>query len=149
MDKFSPRQALKDKSCGQSTSVLFFALFLLMLVILGNAIKTGSENSAWGLYVFIIILGIAMMIVLITGTGTQGQESVPWTFSGLSLLMTGLAIVALVMAKPNMETTDLAIAYIAVILPGICGLIYSPIYKTLKGKFNKTQNPSNTDTSSE
>lgn len=141
MDKFSYRKSLKDKSCGQSASVLFFALFLLMLVILGNAIKTGSQNTAWGLYVFVILLGIGMMIVLITGTGSGNDKgSTPWLFSGLSILMSGLAIFALVMAKPNMESKDLAIAYIAVILPGLCGLIYSPLYKLLKGKFNTKEN---------
>jgi len=133
------RKALKDKSCGQSAAVLFFALFLLMLVILGNAIKTSSESIAWGIYVFIILIGIGMMLVLITGT--------PWLFSGLSILMSGLAIFALVVAKPDMETKDLAVAYIAVILPGLCGLIYSPLYKTLKGKINKTQGGDDKDSS--
>jgi len=133
--KFSYREAMKDKSCGQSVSVLFFALFLLMLVILGNAIKTGSQNSAWGLYVFVILIGIGMMIVLITGTGSSKEGGTPWLFSGLSILMSGLAILALIMAELNMESKDVAIAYIAVILPGLCGLVYSPIYSILKKKY--------------
>ena len=138
------RKALKDKSCGQSASVLFFALFLLMLVILGNAIKTGSQNSAWGLYVFVILIGIGMLIVLITGTGSS-KEGVAWLFSGLSILMSGLAIFALVMAKPNMESKDLAIAYIAVILPGLCGFIYSPVYSMLKKRFKQPEEAESRD----
>lgn len=137
MDNSSLRKAVKDTSCGRSAGVLFFAILLLMLVILGNAINTGSESTAWGLYVCVIIIGLAMLVVLFVGTGTDSAGT-PFLFSLLAVFMSILGILALVMAKPKMETKDLAVAYISVILPGLCGLIYSPVYKILKGKFTKT-----------
>jgi len=123
-----------DKSCGKSAGILFFALFLLMLIILGNTVNKGSRSTAWMLYSTVILLGLGAFIVLILGVGYT-SSSVPWLFSALTLLMSFLGAATIVVAKPSVPTYELATTYIAVLLPGLCGVLYSPVLGSMITKF--------------
>lgn len=132
-----PTRSLVDTSCGKSAGVLFFALFLLMLIILGTILRKGKESIAWMLFVIVILLGLGALVVLIMGKG-YSKEATPWLFSFLTLMMSLLGAASIAIAKPEKtETSELAIAYIAVILPGLCGFLYSPIYGFLHSKYKK------------
>ena len=143
----SSQKPVIDKSCGKSSGILFFALFLLMLVILGNIIKKGEEKIAWMLYVIVILLGLGALVVLVLGTG-YSKNAIPWGFSVLTLMMTLLATGSIAVAKPSgVETSEMATAYIAALLPGLCGFLYSPLYSMLKGRFAKTSGSSSSTSS--
>jgi hypothetical protein len=125
------RKKLADKSCGRSVSVLYFAMFLLMLIILGDLIKKGNNSIAWLVYALIIVVGLIVFGTLIFGTGfTKGGY--PLLMPVLTFFMSFLGIIALVLANPDVDTTGKALGYIAVLLPGLCGLIFVPVLKSLK-----------------
>ena len=130
-----------DKSCGKSMGVVFIPLFLLMLIILGNIIKKGTNSYGWMLYAFTIVTGVIALILLIWGKGYSGKESgigIPWAFSVVLVFMSVFGATSISLANPEDTTTaELATAYIATILPGLTAILFTGIYSSLTNKANR------------
>lgn len=118
--KSSVKKLIPSTKCDKAILGFYFVLFLLLLVMTGIALSEADSQKGvgWGLYSFSIIIGLISVFFLL-----KGGKSKKFGFPVFSIMITIMLLVALILTKPNVPTSSLAVSYITVILFGIVSTI--------------------------
>jgi hypothetical protein len=106
--------------CDKAIVGFYFTLFLLLLIMTGIALQEADEQKSlgWALFSFSIILGLVAHFFLLKG-GRYKKIGMPI----FSIMITIMLLVALILTKPKVPTSSLAVSYITVILFGIVSTV--------------------------
>lgn len=118
--KSSVKKLIPSTKCDKAIFGFYFVLFLLLLVMTGIALNEADSQKGvgWALFSFSIILGLIAHFFLLKG-GKYKKIGMPI----FSIMITIMLLVALILTKPNVSTSSLAVSYITVILFGIVSTI--------------------------
>lgn len=118
--KSSVKKLIPSTKCDKAILGFYFVLFLLLLVMTGIALSEADSQKGvgWALYSFSIIIGLLSVFFLL-----KGGKYKKFGFPVFSIMITIMLLVALILTKPNVPTSSLAVSYITVILFGIVSTI--------------------------
>jgi len=116
----SVKKLIPSTKCDKAILGFYFTLFLLLLVMTGIALSEADSQKevGWALFSFSIILGLLAHFFLLKG-GKYKKFGMPI----FSIMITIMLLVALILTKPKVSTSSLAVSYITVILFGIVSTI--------------------------
>lgn len=107
--------------CDMMVIALYAVLFLLVLILAGTVIKSGTkEDVSWALYATAILAGAGALSLL---AFSKDKKKKPFMigFPLLSLLTTIFLMVGMIISKPELSTNQLVTPHFANILLLISG----------------------------
>jgi hypothetical protein len=118
--KSAVAKLIPSNRCDKAIFGFYFTLFLLLLIMTGIALQEAESQKGvgWALFSFSIIIGLLAHYFLLKG-GKYKKFGVP-TFS---IMITIMLMVSLILTKPKVSTSSLAVSYITVILFGIVSTV--------------------------
>jgi len=96
---------MSASKCGKAIVSLYLVLFLLVLILIGNVIQSGTsvnKGVSWAMFAFSIILGMLALFTLIKG-GKYRKFGLPV----LSIMITIMNFIGMLMAKPDLSFSQL------------------------------------------
>ena len=106
---------LDSKKCDRAMMVFYLLLLILVLILVGNLIQTGTtKGGAWALFSLVLILGLVALFFIFKG-GKLKKYGLP-IIAILNMLM---LFIAMLIAKPTASLGEKFGAHIANILSAV------------------------------